>query len=364
MNPKLHLLAVLPCASLMTALPLAAQTDQKPPASTATRNSPSTQPKTTTPTSAKKTPAGETQAASGPTARSAAPATGTAVDDQTVQRTPEGPATTLQNQQAAKTEADTPNVNGPSQPRQSENPAAPTRTNADGATADQPEKRSVQDTTPQGPKVPLASLFNITGFADVQWNTDPGYDVFDDDDVGTNPGISVEFDMFDLSPSSTLAVQLAFSTGGVAEGSLGAEVFDQASLQAEHYALGLVPRYSILPWLEAHARIQGGVSDIYTEFDMFDGAMDQNDLSPFGAAGAGLAILSTPKRTHDTRKYFNSLAFGGMVEGGYRLASSVSYAFDDASVDPPEQRIRVQGADLGTLDRSGPYVRLGVFVRF
>ncbi len=232
---------------------------------------------------------------------------------------------------------------------------------ADAATATE----SVVDSTPPTPKAPLNSWLSIHGYGDLSWNDDPGYDLFDDDDVGGQVGLSVELDVLDLSSSATLAVFVAASAGGVSDGDIATNVFDESSIQAENYALGIVPRYAILPWLEVHARVQGGISDIYTEFGLSSGeTLAQNDLAPFGAAGAGFALLSKPRRIHPSRSSFNSVTFGGMVEGGYRLASSLSYGFRDVMADPPEQRVRVQGADLGNLDLAGPYLRFGALVRF
>ncbi len=239
--------------------------------------------------------------------------------------------------------------------------ARPPKAKAETATA----ADSVVDSTPPTPKAPLNSWLSIHGYGDLSWNDDPGYDLFDDNDVGGQVGLSVELDVLDLSTKATLAVFVAASAGGVSDGDVATNVFAEASIQAENYALGIVPRYAILPWLEVHARVQGGISDTYTEFGLTSGdTLEQNDLTPFGAAGGGFALLSKPRRIHPSRSSFNSVTFGGMVEGGYRLASSLSYGFRDVMVDPPEQRVRVQGADLGSLDLAGPYLRFGAFVRF
>ena len=85
---------------------------------------------------------------------------------------------------------------------------------------------------------------------------------------------------------------------------------------------------------------------------------------PFGALGAGLSIVSPAQRIHPTRSSFNSLAVGGLVEAGYRVSKAVHYSFEDREADPPVQRIRVEGADLGTLPQQAPYLRFGLFARF
>jgi hypothetical protein len=52
------------------------------------------------------------------------------------------------------------------------------------------------------------------------------------------------------------------------------------------------------------------------------------------------------------------------LEAGYLVSPALSLAVDDQSADPPDQRLNVQGAELGSLDRSGVFIQTSAFARF
>jgi hypothetical protein len=130
--------------------------------------------------------------------------------------------------------------------------------------------------------------------------------------------------------------------------------------------LGLTLRYAIEPWLQPQVRAAAGLSVLEMRLKCMENnertEFDDKDLSPFASVGGGL-FLRTPTRLFETQNGdFASLSLGVLVEGGYTLAQAASF-----SLQPKDDRtnaITLKSAELGKLDRSGPYLRISLVVRF
>jgi hypothetical protein len=62
------------------------------------------------------------------------------------------------------------------------------------------------------------------------------------------------------------------------------------------------------------------------------------------------------------RGTFAALSFGVMVEGGYALVAPLSVTLDGDG--PAETDIALAEAELGELERSGPFMRVSLVARF
>ena len=97
------------------------------------------------------------------------------------------------------------------------------------------------------------------------------------------------------------------------------------------------------------------------ELDATTQHFEDDGIAPFGSAGLGLT-LRTPTRTfEDRRGNLASLSFGLMIEGGYTLSAPLDFKLDGPG--PRKSDITLSEADLGELDRSGPYVRVSLVGR-
>ncbi len=190
--------------------------------------------------------------------------------------------------------------------------------------------------------------------------TDHGYDFFDDNNVAQRLGVWAGFDIAQLDPRTSLAVELGIGAEsqeqGTWQGALNTE------LESQTAAAGLSLRYAMLPWLDPQARVSGGATRFEFQLDTSDNeTYEDSAVSGFAALGAGL-LFHTPSRTFENRNgQFASVGFGLLVEGGYALRQSIELTPERRS---PKHAIPITQARLGELPLSGPYVRTSVLVRF
>jgi hypothetical protein len=205
-------------------------------------------------------------------------------------------------------------------------------------------------------------MFRAALAVDAVWNRDRGYDLFSDDDVGQSIGLRAELDALPFSDAALLGLELGFSSE---QSENGPTVFSSStpSLEAMNLFAGVLPRYQLLPILGVHAHAFGGATFTTVKMTINDRPFQQDSLNPFVAVGAGLSVSTPSWRTSRTRTHWNSMAIGAQVEGGYWLSPALQLAPKDVVANPPEQRLPVDNASLGTLDRGGPYVTVSAFVR-
>jgi hypothetical protein len=196
------------------------------------------------------------------------------------------------------------------------------------------------------------------------WNKDPGYDLFSKDDVGQRIGLQADFDVLDLTDSLTLALEAGIAGESDSDGRTPIGLANEGSLSSTHLFGGVVGRVNVLSFLDLHARATGGASFTELEFQPDTSNLSEDVVSPVVGVGGGFSLHTEPRRLDSQRKRFNSIAFGARFEGGYVMSPKVEMAFADQQVDIPEQRLRVQGAALGSLDRTGAYFDVAAFVNF
>jgi hypothetical protein len=195
------------------------------------------------------------------------------------------------------------------------------------------------------------------------WNTDPGYDFFDDDDVGERLGVWASHDLLSFTPAVILAGELGWETGSEEARSLLRDTL-ATELETHHFHAGVQLRYVLLSWLSPHLRVVGGLS--FTDIAMHsleDNSTHEQELhwKPFASLGGGF-WLRTPPRLFESREgRLSSFAVALLIEGGYSVASPAKLTLRD---EVGSRAIPLRDGDLGELDRAGPYLRTSFVVRF
>jgi len=143
-------------------------------------------------------------------------------------------------------------------------------------------------------------------------------------------------------------------------GSLSTDIFsDRFNVNAVNYQFMLGTRYTIAvtSWFVPMARIGAGVS--VGSLTMESSAETVEDWAPafVGHALAGFELLM-PRIW-----IFQRFTVGLVVEGGYSFCTDLTFEQSPA-VDEDLRLMPVQGVSLGTLNYSGPQLRVGLVVRF
>jgi len=166
-----------------------------------------------------------------------------------------------------------------------------------------------------------------------------------------------------------MAIELGWGNEDVDDRVLGGAL--AADLNTNAFFGGAQLRWVPIDFLQPYARVVGGAALIDMELSSFapsetfadDGGEPFDSLiSPFASLGLGLT-LRTPARAFENRRGdLASLSTGVMIEGGYTLAAPVETQLDGRG--PDRRDIALTEAEFGELERSGPYVRASLFVRF
>lgn len=205
---------------------------------------------------------------------------------------------------------------------------------------------------------------------EMPWYSDPGFDVFHDDDVTTRLGVWAGYDVASLQPDLILAAEIGWGTENESESELLAGAL-HSELDTQSFFAGVQLRWVPLAMLQPYARLTGGAALVDMELSsrspsqtFTEGGGDPFDslVSPFGSLGLGV-MLRTPTRMFENRRgAYASLSFGLMFEGGYTLAAPVDMKLDGEG--PAERDIDVVESEFGELERSGPYARISGVARF
>ncbi len=240
---------------------------------------------------------------------------------------------------------------------------------ADGGQRHFPEQRT--EANPTGPPLRMepeparvrgdAGAAIAIGLAFEQdWNLDEGYDLFGEDDVAPRIGVWFGHDLLSLGERTILAGEIGVGSG--MDTTSGEFDSMETTLQNTRLQVAACLRHVIWPVLQPHLRLAGHLSFLEAKLDFGDDERFKDEgFSGGGSLGAGFTVR-TPTRLFENRKGgFASLSIGVLLEGGYMLASPVSF---DLVEDEPTDRIEVRKAPLGELALSGPYFRSSLLVRF
>ncbi len=235
--------------------------------------------------------------------------------------------------------------------------AAHARANASGAEEREPEEAPVVHGD-------AGAAFALGLSLDAVWNTDPGYDVFAEDDVTPRFGLWGSYDVAALRDDVFAAIEVGWGHESESGHVLGVA---STELRTNVAYAGVNLRWVPIDFLQPHLRIAGGAALVDARLQAGQTFRDGADgffedlISPFGSAGLGFTLRTRTRAFEDRRGKLASLSFGLMVEGGYTLAAPIEVALDGPG--PSSRDIPLAEPDLGDLDRSGPYIRVSLVGR-
>jgi len=197
------------------------------------------------------------------------------------------------------------------------------------------------------------------------WPSDAGYRVAG---IGSRHNRVELFGAYDVwQPVKKLVLSVGGSFRTLTGGDGSVATIDERAIQAD-----VLARYTLCPWLFPHLRASFGA--VGTKLRMEDPrsyssadsdlqvTYEDKDWAPVGTLGGGFT-LRTKARTFETwGGHMSSLSLGVLVEGGYSFAPTAKLGLHPSA--SPAPGIDVRTAAPGSLDRSGPYVRVAGVVRF
>jgi hypothetical protein len=203
--------------------------------------------------------------------------------------------------------------------------------------------------------------FSLALNVDELWHTQKSYDLFSDNDLQVSVGASVGYAVWINGPWSVVP-EVGFGIDQSSGGSRYGGAIESAQLDSVRgYAGGRV-RYLLLPFLEPHVRLAAGLESLGASVRSDTGESFERTAHPiFGSLGAGFSLHTLPGALTRKRGGLGTLVVGAIVEGGYTVAQSVDLALAPAGAAP---RAQTETTSFGTLERSGPYVRIAADVRF
>ncbi len=195
------------------------------------------------------------------------------------------------------------------------------------------------------------------------WNSTAGFDPFSDNGSMGQLELMVGYDVMHPTPRSALGVELAWAGGSTSRDGLLGGNLEEASLRQDDFALGLHLAHWVLPWLAPYVRAEVALSRVALEVSTrqdytyggepqwvgSSGQYSEATWTPTASFGAG---LSTDVGVHGA-------AIGVSMDAGYQVGGSASLRAGGGGGE-----VATTGADLGTLERHGPYLRCGAQVRF
>jgi hypothetical protein len=188
------------------------------------------------------------------------------------------------------------------------------------------------------------------------WLTQRGFDVFSKSNVATRIGLSLDAELVDVLERTPLSVEIGWTTEAQGADVLFSGFETEYSAQNMHGGLKLMHR--VTSFIAPHLRIAGGASSVATRFTADSASLTREFESQswvaFGMLGAGVSV-SVPTRA------VVQPAFA--IEGGYLLSGSAALKLEPPS-DAASSSLRTVGTTLGRFERSGPYLRIGLSIRY
>jgi hypothetical protein len=200
---------------------------------------------------------------------------------------------------------------------------------------------------PPPPVVPK-TRFPFGLFFDVSplWQRSRGFDLFSRRDLSPRVGLTAEMDVVEIDRDTQFSLDLSAAMEQASDTVLGSL---ETRFTSHHVLFGGRLRRAWHPLFDTHLTVLGGVDRTSTKIG-FGGA--SVDWLPMAQLGAGLSGMMPGQ--YRTRP-------GMLIEGGYVLSKKVDLPLSSAEVDAAIER---STANLGTLNRSGPYLRVSIFLRY
>lgn len=229
------------------------------------------------------------------------------------------------------------------------------------ANAAPPEVDADAEARARADRGPIESRFDVRLDLDTVWNTSGSFDIVSDRDTSVYPGIAIGYAVL-RSQSFALVPEIGFSGNHTTGSALFGGAVSSTSLTTLNPYVGLGARWALLPLLDLAARVSGGASVIGFDMDVGsdDTKLSDDHVAPFLTAGGGFTLRTFDGAFETKSGAFRSLVAGLGMEAGYVFAGSV----DLTPATPGDGRIRTQYLSLGTLKRSGPYLKTSLTARF
>lgn len=217
---------------------------------------------------------------------------------------------------------------------------------------------------PLPPEAPLVAYFDLGLVVQTNWNTDPAFDFFSDNDVVYKGGLGLGVDVAHVG-AATLAVDVnALFSQTSGHGELPAYISGGKVTQTD-LGGGLTLRYGVTRWFAPQLRVGGGAAfqDAILRGPDF-GKVRQDRTTGYLTLGGGLAFTTPGKRLSRTRTWFNSLGLRVIAEGGYHLGQDLDFTVKAKPANGADAPNPIAQTSLGVLPQAGPYLRVSAQARF
>lgn len=199
-----------------------------------------------------------------------------------------------------------------------------------------------------------ASRVRVMGDFGARWRLDPAHTAFDNTSGGFAAGLALWVDLNNPDAPFVLGLEAGL-TATSNEGSLRGAY--QTSLGAVVPQVGIVARWQPLDWLAPYARVAGGFGYNTWRLTPNNGGATLGDEAFNGVGTAGLGVLvQTPRIFRRAGWRGGRLLLG--VESGMTFASGVDITVGPPAGDPDPELLPVEPTSLGTVNASGPYLRM------
>jgi hypothetical protein len=223
-------------------------------------------------------------------------------------------------------------------------------------------EKPVRDEPPHERLGPLDSHFLVSANLDVVWYTGKSFDLFSDKNDAVSPGLSLGYTLW-LDKSLAVVPEVGWSTSNQSASSLFGGAISRTELGAQRAYAGASLRYGVVSFLDAHGRVAGGASFLHATVQPSGGSpsLEDTGTSPFVSFGGGVTLHSPGGSFETQHGSLRSLVAGVVLEGGYELAEAVELR---PAPTGDTGRVATSYMSFGTLERSGPYFRTSLVVRF
>lgn len=207
--------------------------------------------------------------------------------------------------------------------------------------------------TPRPGKTYIYRFSATVDVANVLWRSGRGYDLFSESDATWRLGVGFGYDALRLPNSLVLVVEAGFLHEPTHGGNL-TPLFGNlsGSLSASTLHLGPSLRWDIVPWLAPYGRLGLLATSVSMDLDAGATAWSYQKWAGGAHLGAGVMLTIPPR---------NPVAFGALIEGGYWLQRDVPIQLER---ELPRDAIATSSARIGTLENTGPYLRVAGIMRF
>lgn len=218
-----------------------------------------------------------------------------------------------------------------------------------------PRVIAVESPEPESPPSPPKTRYPFGLSFDLMpvWQTSKGFDLFSSNDLSTRIGLTLDVEVAEVAASTWLAIEGGWSTESQGDPNFFGPF--ATDFVAQNFHGGVRLKHQVLHFLAPHVRLGAGATSMRNRFSTETavfGDFESHQWLAFGMIGGGVtAAIPTQALVQP----------GLLIEGGYLLSGSMPLRLEPTA---DENRMATSGATLGVLERSGPYLRFGLFIRY